>query len=131
MRTISLLTLTLLFSLLHAQAASPRVVTITTADNANTSTNLLSLAQAIRDLQDGDTIHFNIPGPAPHIIQTPPDGYEYIRANNVTIDAYTEPGSAPNTNPILAPNNANIAVVLDSRNGNYKLMNYEGYTPND
>jgi hypothetical protein len=37
----------------------------------------------------------------------------------------------PNSNPILAANNAQIKIVLDSRNGNTKVMDYAGDTPND
>jgi hypothetical protein len=100
---------------------------VTTEDNTAQG----SLADAISNLHDGDIIQFNIPGPAPHTIQTPEGGYPYITANNVTIDGYSQPGSFANSNPILAPNNAQIGIILDSRNGNYKLMDYAGYTPND
>ena len=44
-------------------------------------------------LADGDAIHFNIPGPGPFYLQTPPlyldNGYPAITNHNVTIDGYT------------------------------------------
>lgn len=123
-----LFTGTLVLSLLSANAA---VYVVTTDKNVDPPAGSLSLASAISQLKDGDTIRFNIPGTNPHVIETPPSGYDYIRANNVTIDGYSQPGSSPNTNSILAPNNAKIGIVLDSRNGNYKLMDYAGFTPDD
>jgi hypothetical protein len=90
-----------------------------------------SLLAALTAVQNGDTIAFNIPGAGPHYIATPAGGYPYITANNITIDGYTQPGAVPNSNPILAANNAQIKIVLDSRNGNTKVMDYAGDTPND
>jgi hypothetical protein len=81
-------------------------------------------------LQDGDSIHFNIPGPGPVYLVTPPqnpsNGYPAIVHNNVTIDGYTQPGAYPNTNPILASNNARIQIVLDSRAGGRHVENIPG-----
>lgn len=110
--------------------AQARVITVTTADNINPGSGT-SLLQALSNLQDGDEIRFNIPGPGPHYIATPPGGYPLITKNNVTIDGYSQPGSSPNTNPILAPNNAQIKIVLDSRNGNVRLMDFPGDSPED
>jgi len=110
---------------------SAAVLTVTTTDNINPSSGQLSFKQALGQVQAGDTIAFNIPGAGPHLILTPPGGYPYVTADNVTIDGYTQPGSSPNSNPILAANNAKIQIVLDSRNGNYTLMDYAGTTPND
>jgi len=105
--------------------ASAAVITVTTTNNVNPAGGQVSLKQALSQVQDGDTIAFNIPGAGPHFIPTPPGGYPYIRKNNVTIDGYTQPGSAPNTNSILAPNTARIQIVLDSRNGEYTTMDYD------
>jgi hypothetical protein len=105
--------------------AGAAVVTVTTTDNINPGAGQKSFKQALAAAQDGDTIAFNIPGAGPHYILTPPDGYPWITNNNVTIDGYSQPGSAPNTNSILAPNSAKLKIVLDSRNGNFVSMNYE------
>ena len=94
--------------------AGAAVITVTTTDNVNPAPGAKSLVQAITELQDGNTIAFNIPGDGPHVIQTPLGGYPIITENNVTIDGYTQPGSSPNTNPILGGNNAKIQIVLDS-----------------
>jgi hypothetical protein len=90
-----------------------------------------SLAAALSSVQDGDVIKFNIAGPGPHVIQTPAGGYPLITKHNVTIDGYSQPGAVPNTNPILSSNNAQIKIVLDSRNGNSTVMDFAGDTPND
>lgn len=111
-------------------AVGPKTITVTTTSNAVVA-GQTNLFQAISLLSDGDRIAFNIPGAGPHYIETPADGYPYIQANNVTIDGYSQPGSVPNSNPILAANNAQIKVILDSRNGNAKIMNFPGDTPND
>ena len=112
------------------QVAGPKTITVTSASNVTVAgqTNLL---QAMGMLEDGDTIRFNIPGAGPHYILTPEGGYPYIEANRVTIDGYSQPGAVPNSNTILAANNAQIKIVLDSRNGNSKIMDFPGDTPND
>ena len=102
-------------------AARATIITVTTTNNADPT--LTSLSKAIGQLQDGDTIEFNIPGPGPHYIATPDEGYPIIKANNVHINGYTQPGSHRNTNGILATNNAAIDIVLDSRNGGHTPMN--------
>src|SRR5438552_10106030 len=43
--------------------------------------------------------------------------YPNITQNNLTIDGYSQPGSSPNSNSMLASNNAAIKIVLDSRAG--------------
>jgi hypothetical protein len=90
---------------------------VTTADNANTDVNKLSLKQALERAVAGDTITFNIPGAGPHVIKTPDEGYPFITADNLTINGYSQPGATPNTNPILGANNAQIKIVLDSTEG--------------
>jgi hypothetical protein len=106
-------------------APAGRVLTVTTANNVNPPVGTVSLLQAMTGLQDGDTIRFNIPGAGPHFIETPAGGYPLITANNVTIDGYSQPGSSANTNPILAANNAQIRIVLDSRNGNVRVLDFD------
>lgn len=96
------------------QAAGSRTLVVTTTDNLNPPMGSLSLLQALTGLRDGDTIQFNIPGDGPHIIVTPLGGYPLITAHNITIDGYSQPGSSPNTNPILGGNNAKLRIVLDS-----------------
>lgn len=119
--------------MLAAQAlnSNAATITVTTADNNNVQAGETSLLQALNSAQDGDVIEFNIPGTGIQYIVTPAGGYPYITANDLTIDGYSQPGAAPNTNPILAANNAQIKIVLDSRNGNSTLMNYPGVTAND
>jgi hypothetical protein len=106
-------------------AAQARVITVTTTDSENPAPDQTSLLQAILSLADGDEIQFNISGDGPHYLPTPPGGYPLITNNRVTINGYSQPGSAPNTNPILAANNAKLQIVLDSRNGNFTSMNYQ------
>lgn len=113
------------------QAVGNRTLVVTTANNANPPAGALSLAQAMAQLQPGDKITFNIPGTGPHVIASPVGGYPVITVDNVSIDGYTQPGATPNTNPILAENNAKIGIVLDSRNGNVRLMDFAGDSPND
>ncbi len=88
--------------------------TVTTVDNETPAAGQLSLKQALTDAQDGDTIRFKIPGAGPHVITTPMGGYPLITANSLNIDGYTQPGASANTNPILAANNAQLDIVLDS-----------------
>ncbi|MBI1840029.1 MAG: hypothetical protein HYR88_04160 [Verrucomicrobia bacterium] len=75
---------------------------------------LLSLNEALQAAADGDTIRFEIPGPGPHILQTPMGGYPFIRVNGLTLDGYSQPGAAPNSQPFSGTNNAVIQIVLDS-----------------
>ena len=111
-----------------AQAA---IITVNTTNNVSPLPGQTSLKQAIASLHDGDTIRFAIPGPGPHYIATPTDGYALITNNNVTIDGYSQSNAVPNTNPILAPNNAQLKIVLDSRNGGFKLMDFAKDQPTD
>ena len=103
------------------------VITVTTTNNPGAG----SLLEALSNVHDGDEIQFNIPGPGPHYFATPFGGYPYITANDITIDGYSQPGAVANSNSILQPNNAQIKIVLDSRNGNSKLMDFPGDTPDD
>ncbi|MHB8521780.1 MAG: hypothetical protein ACYDH9_13605 [Limisphaerales bacterium] len=104
-----------LASLALAARLHAATLTVTTTNNVSPAATDTSLLQALNNLHDGDTVQFGIPGPGPFYIPTPTDGYPLITANNVTIDGYSQPGSSPNTNSILAANSARIRIVLDSR----------------
>src|SRR5881628_3865914 len=97
-------------------AASVRgtIVTVTTT----ASTGAGSLGAAISALHSGDTIAFNIPGAGPHYISPPAGGFAVItNLNDLLIDGYTQPGSSPNDQTLLAANNANLKIVLDASGG--------------
>ena len=100
-----------LVSVAFSEAAD---ITVNTVNNESPALNETSLLQALTAAQDGDSIRFNIPGAGPHVVVTPIGGYPLITANNLTIDGYSQPGSAANSNPILGGNNAQIKIVLDS-----------------
>ncbi|MBI3417304.1 MAG: hypothetical protein HY043_18590, partial [Verrucomicrobia bacterium] len=110
--------------LLRASSADGRIITVTTTNNVSPATQETSLLQALSKLADGDTIQFAIPGTGPYFIPTPTNGYPLITNNNITIDGYSQPGASPNTNSILAPNNARLQIVLDSRSGAGTSMDY-------
>ncbi|HVR37385.1 MAG TPA: hypothetical protein VMS21_16240, partial [Methylomirabilota bacterium] len=114
---------------LCTSTASAAVITVNSADNTliNPNDTLTNLVEALTLAQDGDQIHFNIPGPGPHYLETPAGGYPPITANNLTLDGYTQPGAVPNTNPILAANSAELRIVLDSRNGGRTVQDIDGY----
>lgn len=101
-------------------SANAVTITVTSTNNAVVA-GQTNLTQAIQLLHDGDTINFNIPAATAgqvFYLETPVGGYPIITNNNVTIDGYSQPGAAPNTNPIHAPNNAKLRICLDSRNAN-------------
>lgn len=106
-------------------------LTVTTTDNENPAAGSLSLKQALEQAQNGDTVAFNIPGDGPHYIATPFGGYPVVRASNLTIDGYTQPGAVPNRNSIAQGNNAKLQIILDSRNGAFTQMNFEPDFPAD
>src|SRR6266704_2068997 len=117
MQKLTLLFFTATLALFYTvtQAA---VITVNTTNNVNPLPLVeTSLQQALTNLHDGDTIQFNIPGPGPFYISTPTNGYPFLTNNNLVIDGYSQPGSSPNKNSILQPNNARIQIVLDSRDG--------------
>ncbi len=105
--------------LIVALSAHAKVITVNTENNKNFHAGITNLVTAINLLADGDTIVFNIPNTTTnnHYLATPNTGYPVITNNNVTIDGYTQPGSSPNTNTILAANNAKIRIILDSTSG--------------
>lgn len=98
------------------------VLTVTSVNSSGPG----SLAQALADAQDNDTLVFNIPGTGPHYIKTPapPEGYPKITADNLTIDGFG--ANTFNTNPILASNNAKIQIYLDSREGGGTVLDGVG-----
>lgn len=105
-----------------------RTVVVDTADNASgPGDGKTSFKEALDGLQDNDVITFNIPGAGPHYLVTPTDGYPLIQKNNVVIDGYTQPGASPNSAGITSPNNAQIKVVLDSRAGGRRVVDYPGF----
>lgn len=106
--------LTLTFLLRVAPAAT---ITVNTADNTDFTAGKTNLVTAINLAASGDMIAFNIPGTGPHHLITPVGGYPVITNHNLLIDGYTQPGSSPNTNTMLAANNAVLKIVLDSQNG--------------
>lgn len=112
-------------------AASAKTIVVNTTNNVSPGPAETNLVMAINLLADGDVIHFNIPGPGPFYLVTPPlvpdNGYPAITNHNITIEGYTQPGSFPNSNTILSSNNANIKIVLDSRDGGARMEDIPGY----
>lgn len=115
--------------------AQAKTIVVNTVDNTDFSTGKTNLVYALQNLSDGDTIGFAIPGAGVHTIDTPPDGYPLITANNITIDGYSQnqTGSvaSPNTASIHAANNAQLMICLSSKNGNalsmyHAVTNYAG-----
>jgi hypothetical protein len=109
-----------------ASVASAAVYTVNTVDNTDVGVGKTNLVRALKLLKDGDTVQFAIPGAGVHTINTPPDGYPLITANNVTIDGYSQqqPSSSasPNTAGIHETNNAQLMICLSSENGNALSM---------
>jgi len=122
----------LLFLALVTTCARGKTITVNSTNNVSPGANETNLVQAIRLLDNGDSIHFNIPGSGPFYLITPPitpeNGYPPITNHNVTIDGCTQPGAMPNTNPILSSNNAIIQIVLDSRDGGGHVEDIRGYS---
>ena len=102
-----------------AVAANAEVITVNTTNNFDFSagkTNLwLAIEMADTNGAASNTINFDIPGPGPFYIATPPTGYPLITNHDITIDGYSQRGSLPNSHHIHEPNNAQIMIVLDSR----------------
>src|SRR5688572_28582436 len=109
-----------------AQAAT---IVVNTADNADFGAGKINLVRALTNVNNGDMIAFNIPGAGPHYLESPAEGFPLLIKDNVTIDGYSQPGASRNSNPITASNNAVIKSVLDSRNGIYRDMRYNLFTP--
>jgi CSLREA domain-containing protein len=106
-------------------ASAATYVVNTTADTADaargngvcaTAAGTCSLRAAIDEAnrrRGADAIHFDIPGPSPHVIRVTGSSLTAItdRTGGLTIDGYTQPGSAPNTDPVLS--NARLGVVIE------------------
>lgn len=106
----------LLTAFLITAAPAMRAAEVTTADNASPANDgKTSLLEALTNVQNNETISFKIPGDGPHYIVTPVAGYPLITKSGVTIDGYTQPGSAPNTAAPDQPKNTKIQIILDSR----------------
>jgi hypothetical protein len=118
-----------LCALLLCSSTSAKIITVNTTNNVSPGPGETNLVQAIAMFADGDQIHFNVPGPGPFYLQTPPltNGYPAITNHNVTIDGYSQPGAVPNSNTILSSNNAQIKIVIDSRAGGSHVENIEGF----
>ncbi len=119
----------LMISVLWAASAAARDLVVDTVDNA--STTRTSLKKALETALAGDVIKFNIPGDGPHYIQTPADGYPLIAADSLTVDGYTQPKSKANTNELGKANVADIRIVLDSRGGGRRVLDYPGFDPSE
>jgi hypothetical protein len=126
-------TLVPLFLLALAVSADAKIITVNTENNKDFHAGVTNLVRAISLLADGDTIAFNIPNTTTnnHYLATPNTGYSVITNNNVTIDGYTQPGSSPNTNTILAANNAKIRIILDSTSGGGTSDPGPGFAPSE
>jgi hypothetical protein len=109
--------------------APAATVTVTNADDGVSNVGALgTFYWALTNCSPGDTIAFNIPGDGPHYLKEPPNGFPLIHhKSNLTIDGYTQPGSARNTNAITGTNSAVLQIVIDARNGNTRNMEYTTY----
>ncbi len=123
-----------LFCALLGAAPLAQAAVVTTTDNASTAGDgKTSLLEAITNVQDNETISFNIPGAGPHYILTPLTGYPLIEKDGVTIDGYTQPGALPNTSAPDLPKNAQLKIVIDSRTDNAPslerrtVLNFPGF----
>ncbi|MBU6399971.1 MAG: hypothetical protein KGS61_06615 [Verrucomicrobia bacterium] len=116
----------ILSSLLAAQAAT---VTVTVPDDGVNNIGAPgTFYWALTNCSPGDTIAFNIPGAGPHFLQVPPAGFPLIyQKHGITIDGYTQPGAVPNSNPITAPNNAQIQIVIDGRNAHGRSLDIDSF----
>ena len=124
--TCRILSASVLLSLLVA--ANAATVTVTVKDNGANMGVPGTLYWAITNCSPGDTIAFNISGPGPHYLQVPPGGFPIIYQKHwITIDGYSQPGAAANSNPITAANNAQIKIVIDGRNNNGRSMDFSHF----
>ncbi|HYX21448.1 MAG TPA: IPT/TIG domain-containing protein [Thermoanaerobaculia bacterium] len=113
-----------------AVSAPLRANTYTVTNTADTGAG--SLRQAITDANanpGADTIQFNIPGSDPNCDAggvctiTPSASGLPVITDAVTIDGYTQPGSAVNTS--ATGTNAVLKIVLSGTNGNSDGLNLE------
>ncbi len=105
------------------------VITVTsTGDAINATDGVVTLREAITAADDNknisdvvgvgaygtDTIDFDIPGTGVHTIA--PTSPLPVITDPVTIDGYTQPGSAPNTNPVGQGLNGTLLIEIDGEN---------------
>ncbi len=108
--------------------ASAATVTVTVKDNGANMGVPGTFYWALTNCNPGDTIAFNISGPGAHFLQVPPGGFPLIyQKHGITVDGYSQPGAAANSNPITAANNAQLKIVIDGRNNNGRDMDYFHY----
>ncbi|MEZ4331796.1 MAG: NosD domain-containing protein [Myxococcota bacterium] len=119
----------LVFAALQADEARAQCVPLTvTVDSAadladavpgngvcQTSTSVCTLRAAIEELNARacapGTIRFDMPGSGPRLIQLGESALPVIRSRMI-IDGWTQPGSVPNSAPLLTPGNAQPMVEL-------------------
>ena len=111
------------------------VITVTsTGDAINASDGVVTLREAITAANDNknisdvvgvgayghDTIDFDMPGTGVHTIR--PTSALPIITDHVTIDGYSQHGSAPNTNPVGQGLNGTLLIEIDGENaGNVRF----------
>jgi hypothetical protein len=94
----------LLVALGQVQAA---IYTVTTTADSGVGSLRQALLDANATAAVEDQIHFNIPGPGPHVI-TVQSALPFVNSS-VTIDGYTQSGALMNT---LSPNEGGLNTVL-------------------
>src|SRR5436190_3226156 len=90
----------------------PIIYTVTTVNDFGPGSLRQAILDANQNINAGDRIHFNIPGPGPHTIaltSTLP-----AVSDTTHIDGYTQPGAAPNT--LSNGFNAEIRIRVDGQN---------------
>ena len=90
--------------------ATDGVVTLREAITAANSHKNIGDVVAVGAYGTDDTIAFDIPGPGVHTIA--PTSPLPVITDPLTIDGYTQPGSAPNTNPFGQGLNATLLIEL-------------------
>src|SRR5580698_8773274 len=93
-----------------AISATDGVVTLREAITAENSHKNISDVVAKGAYGTDDTIAFDIPGPGVHTIA--PTSPLPVITDPLTMDGYTQPGSAPNTNPVGQGLNATLLIEL-------------------
>ena len=115
-RLMSLITVT---STGDAISATDGVVTLREAITAANGNKNISDVVGV-GAYGNDTIAFNIPGSGVQTIR--PTSALPIITDPVTIDGYTQPGSAPNTNPVGQGLNGKLLIEIDGENaGNVRF----------
>ncbi len=95
------------FSACCSNVASVFVVTNTLSSGPGSFKLALDMADSNPDVS---FIRFNISGAGPHIIRPT---NTLILSETVIVDGFTQPGAAPNTNPVGQPDNAVIQIEID------------------